>query len=169
MESLQVLTQENGDNLLLTLKGNIDEFSIFANLNLKKYRVVEIDLSQVTSINSVGIREWMSLLDTLSTDSFLKLSHCPRPIVEQMNILDGFVPEKCEIKSFYVPYFCESCNKEWLIEFINGKNFHFRATPPSESMNFPVNVTCSLCQGPIQIDVMESKYFRFLKSKGASL
>ncbi len=162
MGEMKVNVKEDGEILYLTLEGAMDEFAVFANLDLGPFKKIEVDFGGVTSVNSIGIREWTSLLTTFSGGSRMTLLRCPRCIIDQINVLAGFVPPASVVESFYVPYFCEQCQSEQPILFRRGKQFHLGHGVTPGKIMFLHDVPCSLCDGVLQLDVIESKYFRFV-------
>jgi hypothetical protein len=109
-------------------------------------------LSGVDKINSCGIREWIKFQDTLDPNLNITYKGCSQVIVEQMNIIKGFVRAGGSIESFYAPYFDEGNDSEIKIlinpeEVINGK-------APVKKNNEGVE---------LEFDDIEAQYFNFLK------
>src|SRR6185437_12284669 len=94
-------TNEGGLNCL-TLKGAIDEDANFAVASAEGSGVI-IDLREVTAINSVGIREWIKWTKTLPAGCKMTVRNCPKIIVDQINMVLGFLPAGTVVESFFVP------------------------------------------------------------------
>jgi hypothetical protein len=148
---------KNGDHLLVQLKGSIDEEVNFAPDLLKGANFFVFDFADVKSINSCGIREWIRWL-LPHTNAKVVYRNCPKIIVDQINMVDGFLPATATVESFYVPYYSEDTGEEKHVLFTYGKDYS------DQGVNLPTNVVDSKNQ-PMEIDVIESKYFRFLQKK----
>lgn len=113
-----------------------------------------INLDEVTAINSFGIREWIKLMRMLK-DAKIQLTHCPKLFIDQINMVNGMLPENSQILSFYVPYFSEKKNAEKKVLF--EKNVHFS----DKFINF--NSTIAGNDGySYDLDVIADRYFKFI-------
>jgi len=148
--------EENGISLF-KISGSIDEDSSFSELDLSNKDRVIFDLEGVKSINSCGIREWINWLKTGSKTNF-SFRSCPKIIVDQINMVSGFLPEKGEVESFFVPYYCDSSGSEKMVLFSREKEF------TENGIHYPENIVCDESGSEMEIDIIESKYFRFLKT-----
>lgn len=156
MSKLQFNTQNDGSKIIINLLGQIDESFPPELLALKLNTEVVINLDQVKMINSLGIREWIKFVGQLSQlkVEFIK---CPKIFIDQVNMVQGFITANCKIKSFYVPYFNEDSNVEKNILYTYGAEY-------GEGF---LNVKSSIKGddgSDLDIDVVEQKYFKFLKS-----
>ena len=93
---------------VLSLSGRIDEISDFMNIFKEVKGNIDLDWNEVLSINSCGIRNWVSAIETLD----FKLEHLnvPPPVLNNMIS----IPEMCmngNLKSFYIQYECDSCDR----------------------------------------------------------
>lgn len=152
-----------GSTLVLSFEGPIDEDAEFPQVDTSKFNELRIDLKGVTAINSVGIREWLDWIKPFADKIQIKMQNCPKSMVFQFNMVDGFLPAKSKVISFYVPYFCENCDREENALFEVGKevsvangvlSIDFK---PKEAFDCGEN-TCGM-----EMDVTEAKYFQFLK------
>lgn len=156
MSTCQVKSIKNNDAVEFVFSGSIDEslanfISIFPEVPS-----MTINLDQVSSINSTGIREWIKLMDKIGS-SEIKLIKCPKVFIDQVNMVKDFLPENALIESFYVPYFSETKNSELKILFERGRHF---------TKNF-INCKETIADeaGTIyELDVISSKYFKFIKN-----
>lgn len=146
-----------GKNLKLALGGIIDEDADFKDIAVTGFDMIDIDLNELKSINSCGIREWIKWLSANSTAQ-IQFNNCPKVIVDQINMVEGFLPKNGSVKSFFVPYFNE--------EFGSEKNVLYREG--SEFTGNQVKHPASVKDGDgndMEMDVIESKYFKFITSK----
>lgn len=170
MSEFKSTEKQEGEKLLLAFEGTIDEDVSFPPVDGSKYKKIVIDLKSVKSINSVGIREWLNWFRPLAEKCEITLERCPKAMVFQFNMVDGFLPARTSVSSFYVPFFCEKCDKEENILFAVGKEV--KVAGGEVKMDFDAKKADGVCAenaGPaceIEMDVTESKYFQFLKKMG---
>jgi len=150
---LKVDLVESEGKHILYFSGAIDEDSNFDNIDLQNLSEVTFDLEGIQLINSCGIREWIKFQDQLSKTIFITYKNCPQIIVEQMNIIKGFVKDCGTIESFYAPYYDEESDTEVKIlitpsEVIEGK------APLKKNENAK----------DLEFDDIEAQYFSFLKN-----
>ena len=144
---------ENGQ-VCVTMQGNIDEDASFAPATVEGSGVV-VDLSGVTAINSVGIREWIKWLGAAG-DAKVQYHECPKIIVDQINMVQGFLPAGGKVTSFFVPFYNEDSGTEKNVLFTYGKEYGdagLTATPQIKDD----------AGNEMEMDVVEAKYFKFLK------
>lgn len=163
MNAFKVSERVDGDSLHLSLSGMIDEDSAFPEIQGAKFREVHIDLKEVSAINSIGIREWMDWLRPLSESSSVHLWNCTKPLVFQFNMVEGFLPAKARVRSFFVPHFCEKCDQEANVLV----NVERELSVQNERVEIHVNaaeaVSCRQKPCGLEMDISEAKYFQFLK------
>lgn len=146
-----------GNVLVLEVKGNIDEDANFTPPDLGGATNVSLDLEGATAINSVGIREWIKWVKTMPASIQLSVRKCPKIIVDQINMVAGFLPTGTVIESFYVPYYADGSGNEKMVLFSNGKEFK------GGEVFAPADVKDDGGE-PMEMDVIEAKYFKFLKN-----
>jgi hypothetical protein len=149
-----------GDSLILSMSGSVDESFFVPALDDATFKLLVLDLEKVDLINSRGIIRWARWLNPLSQLKKIAIRHCPKMIVDQMNSIQGFLPKTIAIESFFVPYFCESCDASFKALFTQGKEFKLSASGPVivERMR-----PCPSCKKMLDIDAIDSVYFSFLK------
>ncbi len=149
-------TQE-GANVVVHLSGNVDEDSNFQAIDGGTASSIILDLEKITAINSVGIREWIKWIKEFPPTVQLSLRKCPKIIVDQVNMVAGFLPAGAKIESFFVPYYSDSSGSEKMVLFESGKEFadgQITAMPEIKDESGEV----------MEMDVIEAKYFKFLKT-----
>jgi hypothetical protein len=161
--SFTVKTSEKEGKTLLQFCGQIDEEATFPEVN-DSGKEVFIDLKEVSSINSIGIRSWILWFAKMQTTTF-NFINCPKALVMQMNMVEGFLPEKSNVISLNVPFFCEDCDKEIEKLFVVGKEI--QVIGDQVSLKYDKTLICESGCNP-ELDVNESKFFRFLLSKSSS-
>jgi hypothetical protein len=146
-----------GTKYYLELIGDLDEDTRFVNLHMPDATEVIVNFDKVTRIQSCGIREWIQLINPYTKLPFVYVK-CPKIIIDQINMLSGFLPESGKIESFYVPYYNEESGDEKQILFTYGTEFDKNGIyPPKEVKDSNGNL--------MEMDVVETKYFKFLQNQ----
>jgi anti-anti-sigma regulatory factor len=155
--SFSITKQTENDRLVISIAGNIDEDASFQPVDLGSATSVALDLNAVGAINSVGIREWIKWVKMLPSSVQLSVRRCPKVIVDQINMVAGFLPAHTLIESFYVPYYSDASGSEKMVLFEKGKEF------TDGDVNVPAEVKDESGE-VMEMDVIEAKYFKFLKN-----
>ncbi|MCB0366529.1 MAG: hypothetical protein H6624_18390 [Bdellovibrionaceae bacterium] len=158
MGEFNVNKKEDGGALVMTFAGQIDEDANFSGVDFGSASSIVLDLDKVASINSCGIREWIKWIRTAPSGSAITYRNCPKVIVDQINMVAGFLPDNGTVESFYVPYYCEESGNEKMILFRKGVEFKDggEVLPPGD-------VKCDESGEEMEMDVIEAKYFKFLQ------
>lgn len=155
MSKFDVKMDKAGEILKVVMAGSIDEDADFTQFSLAGVSRIDIDMTGLKSINSCGIREWIKWLSSAPA-SKITFNQCPKVIVDQINMVDGFLPTNAKVESFFVPYYNDDSGAEKNVLFRYGNEFSDSAvTPPAEIKDEDGN--------PMEMDVIESKYFKFIK------
>ena len=148
--------KQNGGETMVVLNGHIDEDAQFSSLDLGGCEKIMVDLAGVTAINSCGIREWIKWIRTAPATAGVTYKNCPKVIVDQINMVSGFLPENGKVESFYVPYYCDSTGNEKMILFKEGVEFKNNEVFP------PAVIKDDETGEEMEMDVIQAKYFKFL-------
>ncbi len=146
-----------GERKVVKLKGPINEDSgvLFQEIldNLKEQdSIVEFNFHDVTTINSLGVRCWVSFLRIAEVNRKVFFSECISDVIMQINMIPSFLG-KAAIESFYVNYVCERCQKEENI-LIETKNLAHKTIPTTPH--------CDKDSCAMQTEELEEEYFAFL-------
>ncbi len=155
MSRIEVKTTVEGKTLKVALSGAIDETFSQSSSQIPKAENVEFNLLGLKSINSTGIREWIKYAQTLA-GSTITFVHCPKVFIDQVNMVQGFIPAGSKISSCYVPYYNEDNDSEKNVLFTYGKEFS------DASVKIPTDIKDD-SGAPMEIDIIEAKYFKFIK------
>ena len=159
MSQFKVEKQDANGFVTIRFSGSIDEDANFGEISADGSPKIVLDLDGVESINSCGIREWIKWLKTIPNTSQIEYQKCPKVIVDQINMVSGFLPTNAKVTSFYVPYFAEDSGNEKQVLFTEGKEFSpGKVNAPSEMKDDKSGET-------LELDVIEAKYFKFLNAK----
>lgn len=143
---------------ILQLKGDLNEYSsALDNVVVNPAFDLHIDLKDLTAINSLGIRNFISWIHKVECQR-LRVFFCPRVFVVQLNMVDGFLPKKAEIESFFVPYYSEVSGEDAMVLFT--KYLEYKKEDGKTVLKIP---TVHDSQGvKMELDVFLDQYFRFL-------
>lgn len=150
--SLIIKTNLIGNRTIVQLSGKINEDADFSSLRMLKSAELYLDVSQITQINSPGIREWLNFLDSIPGN--IIYLYCPQIMVEQINMIHGFIRPNVKIHSFYAPYFCDQCQEERKI-LLEAQDIIENRAPL---------LTCEKCQNLLEFDAIEEQYLKFAKT-----
>lgn len=155
MGKADVKVEKGNGKVTVQVAGTIDEDIDFSQFSIAGQPEVELDLGGIKSINSCGIREWIKWVGTAGSAK-ISYVNCPKVIVDQINMVDGFLPATGKVLSFYVPYYNDDSGDEKNVLFRYGTEF------TENSVNPPSSVKDS-SGSEMEMDVIESKYFKFIK------
>lgn len=144
----------DGKNVSLMGLINEDSDLTFQHIlaEIKEEKKVVFNFSQVKSINSLGVRAWVSFLRNIEEKCEVIFAECTSDVIMQINMIPSFLG-KGKVESFYVNYVCEICNKEDK-KLIFTKDIAPKSIPPT-----PV---CGAEDCGIQTEELEEEYFVFL-------
>lgn len=150
-EKLTITNRITGDEAHISLVGVIDEDANFEKIKSLKMNQMIFDFNNVSMINSCGIREWIKYLQEIE-GAKISYINCPQIIIEQVNMVHGFITKGITVESFFAPYFCTSCDtgKKILL-----KNSEVVGTKPPTKL-------CNTCSSELEFDAIEKQYFSFL-------
>lgn len=149
---------EHPTHIQLRIAGIVDEYSAFPDFVSSLYRDIIVDLIDFQSINSMGIREWIPWINHQQFNS-MTFKRCPKVFIDQLNNVEGFIPEKARIASFFVPYFSETSDEEAAILFSRGEHFS-----NGKIIQLPHVLDSNLIR--MEADIILDKYLRFLPRFG---
>jgi anti-anti-sigma regulatory factor len=149
------IQQAQGENRVV-LSGEITEEADFTPLLELKARDLVVDLSQITRINSSGLREWIEFARACnSLGARLILERCSPVVVNQLNMIWNFAGRDGKVRSVFAPYFCEKCHNEHLELIDLGK------TPrPTIAGELP----CAKCGSTLEFDDVADIYLQFQRA-----
>lgn len=145
--------KDEGSRVTLNFHGMIDEDVDFSQIAVTSKESFRFNFNGVKAINSCGIREWVKFTEQFDPATVLIYENCTQIIIEQINMVAGFIRKGSQVASFYAPYFCEECDGERKV-LVNGSQIEGTCAP---AMN------CPECKKPMEFDALEDQYFRFLK------
>lgn len=153
-------------NWHIDLSGTIGETYELFHLDFRGVKHTTLNFEKTTYLNSVGVKSWINWLSRVVPPLVLTYTHCPRLIINQINMVAGFLPRGSSVQSFYVPYHCEKCSAEKSLLLESGTGFTAGdAISKQPKINAPDEVKCDKCQSEMEMDVIFASYFKFLEFK----
>ncbi|PWU14840.1 MAG: hypothetical protein C5B49_12600 [Bdellovibrio sp.] len=154
MGKFEITINKKGNDWAIKMGGTIDEDVDFGQYMLTGAQKIDLHLADIKSINSCGIREWIKWIG--ATAAAVTYHECPKIIVDQINMVQGFLPGRATVNSFFVPFYCEESSSEKSYLFRLGHEFNSNG-----DLKIPI---VKDDQGHVmEMDVVEAKYFKFLK------
>ena len=150
---------KNGDWEKLSLFGPINED---AEVHLPKLAAslgqnVIINFKKVESVNSCGVRAWITFMRELEKGRSLVFEECTPDIVGQINMIPNF-RGKAVVQSCYASYTCPACGNQQQHLFTKGQNL------PASSSDGGGAIPCSKCGKTTEMDELEEEFFAWIES-----
>ncbi|MGE0525971.1 MAG: hypothetical protein AB7G93_09370 [Bdellovibrionales bacterium] len=158
--SLKTSIWQDGPDVRMALEGVVDENCQLPDFEEEIPGRMLVDLEMLSMINSLGCRKWVDWMRRVRARAGLILQRCSPPVVNQMNILAGFLPKGVIVESFFAPYLCAECGHNELDLFVRGEHFD-----DSGITHVAEHRSCPSCSGCMDLDVMPQRYFSFLSTK----
>ena len=108
--NLKIHTFQEPDVLTLRFEGILDETCELPEFQSSINGRLTVDLEKLAMINSLGCRKWIQWIRTLPPSLTVTLKNCSPVVVNQINILSGFIPARAVVESILVPYYCAVCD-----------------------------------------------------------
>jgi hypothetical protein len=142
----------DGARTKLAVFGVIDEHADLSAIMAAR-GAVEISLRGVRRINSFGVRAWVDAVRMIPRDTALVFVECPPPVIDQMNMVKGFLGHGT-LESFYAPMTCEECDEQLdALQVADVCRAHGCKVPPTP---------CPRCGRDMEVDDLEEQYLLFL-------
>ena len=126
---------------------------------------IKVNMDKVTFINSIGVKNWINWTMKIPRTVKFTLEKCPYVIINQVNMVHGFVPEHATIESFVAPFICNSCQFEKPLMATLGKEYSYAAPGVERQINLPEDMACPKCKAIMEPDFFEEKIFGFLTKR----
>ncbi|MGE0529336.1 MAG: hypothetical protein AB7P49_19960, partial [Bdellovibrionales bacterium] len=132
-------------------------------LPLNDTNLLAIDMSDVTYINSIGVKNWILWTLRIPKACDVKLINCPVVIVSQASMVHGFTTPRMTIESFRMPYACDTCGFEDMRFVSRGAHYEYATETHPKRITLPADLPCPKCgKGSFLPDVVLQKVFKFL-------
>ena len=158
------IRDKGSKGLELVLKGYMDEDTdLPPPETFKDCQQLTINFRMVKAVLSIGIKKWIKFADQLENlpGLAIEFSDCSKQVVDQINLVKGFLPENAIVTSVFVPIFCEKCNRA------------FKVLRPTENLPDVIDnvikdmdeIDCEqfpICKENYELEVNPRAYLRFL-------
>jgi anti-anti-sigma regulatory factor len=149
---VNVVKDRKGDILTVQFIGSIEENANLVNLVGSVPKELHVNCKGITRINSEGVKAWIKFFQDVSQKGvLLRFFEVSTVMVEQVNLISNFFVGS-PIESFYAPYSCPICTKEYicLIQTASCTS----QTPPEQK--------CPNCKVELAFDDIVEEYFGFI-------
>lgn len=156
---LNVFKELRNQTLNIRLVGSIDESVSFEDIMGKAGKSIIVRCQEVSRINSHGVRSWIKYFQAIIDDGIeVQFHECSPAIVQQLNLVGKFIPERAKIISICAPYFCASCKNHFTVVFKTEEISKISPQVPEKK--------CQKCGNTnAQFDDIESEYFGYFLNK----
>lgn len=154
-EALEVNVKMQDETIQVDLIGAIDEDSDFSRVLSSQNKLYVFNFEKVQMMNSCGVREWINFIEKLPDDSTLIYTNCPQVVIEQINMVQGFLKKGAKIDSFYAPYYKESSDE---VQQVLLKTEQIENTKAPE-------IKDPETQEILEFDAIEAQYFNFINQQ----
>ena len=138
----------------VTIAGIIDENADLAPLVALGAHPIEVSMRGVRRINSFGVRAWIDAVRKIPSAVALTFVQCPPPVVDQCNMVAGFLGHGV-LASFFAPMVCAECDEQL------DQLFHTDACRANGGKLPPT--PCPRCGRPMEVDDLEEQYLLFVR------
>lgn len=155
MGNFKITEKPESSAIEIVFIGSVDEAFKFPAVDAK-FSKLFVDLDHVSYVSSFGVKNWVSWVATLPKTIEVEFSRARYSVISNVNSVHGFLPTKCKIKSLYAPFIDSNGNDSVEILLEEGKHFF-----QGGKLALPEIINSS--GNKLEIDVVEAKFFRFLK------
>lgn len=160
LESLKIKVSIQHGVGFLVLSGNIDEHANYDSVtrDIERCEKILINLEDIKLINSTGIQKWIEFMGRFL--GVINVEKCSVRVISQLNMFPGFFGKRAiNIRSFFVPYFCQGCDESRNI-LVRCDSTHVIDLKSGKS---PVLEPCEQCKTILEFDGIEKKFFAFVR------
>lgn len=152
----------NGGKFEFIIEGAISENADIFDYKIADATEIIIDFDKLTFINSIGVKKWTLWAVKIPVKATVQMKNCPGLILNQIHMIQGFMPRKGRVVSLKAPYLCSECSYEKEYYFTVGKEFTYPTAGAVRSLNLPTDLKCPKCNGEMEKDFIDSRFFSFL-------
>ncbi len=147
---------ESSDQFLLEVSGPIDAGSRFPAIETSKKLVIKF--SNVTLMNSYGIKVWCKWALEHARLQEIVLEECPFVFAKNFSSIRGFLGPNMKVRSFYVPFYNDESHETKNVLMKENSDF-------TSDGFFKVPKVVDSKGSEMEIDVDQRSYFQFLNKK----
>ncbi len=154
MMPFQFSQSKSGDILDFTIQGHINDESQFPNVDLSGVTKVNINVENVSFINSGGVRKWMVWGREIGLDKGaldVTYIHLPTVLSKQVVSIDGFIASAAKLKSLVIPFYCEECEHAFKGIFEKGSTLNNKSAAEMIASG-KIEMPCPKCAFISEVD-----------------
>jgi len=151
--TFRIDTRAEPGRVKMSISGVIDEHADLSPIS-DATGDLEISMKGVRRINSFGVRAWIDAIRKIPQATKLTFVECPPPVVDQINMVQGFLGHG-KLISFYSPMICEECDEQQDELFYVDKCRELGGKLPP--------VKCKRCGNAMEVDDLEEQYLLFVR------
>lgn len=163
-EAFSVTQITQGSSVLFRLSGSMGDNTKLEKIESSGILSIQVDVDAVTYINSLGLQRWVTWMrNTCWANSEVKfgLSKVPALLVKNMNYVREFLPKSLSVTSAYLPFYCESCDRDSSSVLVLEAEFK-KGRQNLERLS-QMKVKCPDCNHLAICDTNVEQYFWFWK------
>lgn len=149
-DKLQTRSKTESDGLHVFISGPLNEDANFQSVQLPPNSPLHLHLDELTMINSTGIRNWLQWVSEHANASW-KVWGCPPHFINQLNMIEGFLPTKARVQSFYVLFYSDSTSEQMQM-LIDRDQWEQKKT---------IEAPLDKLGNPMEPDYLEDRFFKF--------
>ena len=160
---------QQGKSIRVVFGGDMTDGCSFPKIeDLAGVDSITIDLEKTNYINSTGIRQWILWTESIQNKSpnvSIFLENVQAVFVRTQAVIFDLLPAGTKVVSFFLPYFCESCNKD---EFVlaHTKELLENFKSDGEMVKEIESYNCSICGKKIELDAFPLTFVKFIREYG---
>ncbi len=155
MSKFNKTVTSNGVAAKIFFEGALEDLTDLCNIDLSKFKEIEISLEKIERVNSNGLRAWLTWVSRLDQSKKYSVKKCSRIFASLANTVLGVLPTWIEIQSIEIPYHCQKCGSS----FASALALQHPVTAP---VPFAKGTPCVSCGTEASFDGDSSEYFLFL-------
>ena len=149
----------------LVLIGYMDEQTVLPEISQFEncHRLI-VNFGRVNAILSMGVKEWVRFADKIEQLPHLKIEfkNCSKQVVDQVNLVVGFLPKNATITSLFVPVFCDQCNRSFKV-LRKTDNISSEIHNIISSMDVSDCESFPTCKQQFELECSPDSYLKFLE------
>ena len=141
-----------GDRAVYSFRGSLNEYFDYKRIPVHAAAEVLFDLSEVRTLNSCGVREWVYFVRHFAGKTRLILDRVAVSFVDQANTVPQMLGSGT-VRSFFAPFYCPKCDQEvneLIVCETHREDLSKRRAP---------SLAHSACGRPLEFDALEDAYF----------
>jgi hypothetical protein len=151
-QKFEVRVNPDAKETRVEMSGALNEHAELPDLRMNL--PIHINLKNLTMLNSLGTKSWVTWARRFRPPVKIHLEQCPPVFVKSFSMVKGFLTDTMQVDSFFVPFYSTATGERKDFLVVRGEHFDKGAIKVPELTDSKGNV--------MESDV-SSNYFSFLK------